>query len=78
MKIKMSEGPWTVWDNGFSYIVAPSEVPATHPHPHVALHQNSIKEFSTASTKTSKELKALLKKAWDYANVLNVEAVKGA
>lgn len=73
MKIKKTTGPWTVWDTGFHFIVAPAE-PDGHPHPNVALQVSAVKSFCTGNIMTDRQLRAQFKKAWNYANKLNAEA----
>lgn len=74
MKPKMSNGPFTVWDNGFSFIVAPRD-PDGHPHPNMALQMSAVKSFHTGNLNSSQAINRQFRKAWKYCNKLNSEAI---
>lgn len=73
--VKKSAGPWTVWDTGFAYIVAPVNLDALHPHINVAVQQGAQRRYSTANA-NGKEINRLFRKAWAYANEMNARAAQ--
>jgi len=62
--------PFTVWDTGFSYVVAPSE-PEGHPHINMAVHLSCIKTFYTGNIMTDKGMATQKRKARSYCRKLN-------
>jgi hypothetical protein len=75
MTITKSTGPWTVWDTGFSFIVAPSD-PKSHPHINAAVQIEGVRRWPTGRA-TPAQIEGMMRSAWNYANEMNAKAKAG-
>jgi len=68
-----TDGPFTVWDTGFAFHVAPSEEWLHgHPHINVAVLQGSVRRWSTSNA-NERQIAARYHVAWAYCLKLNAE-----
>ena len=72
--VRKTTGPYTVWDTGFAFVVAPTD-PRSHPHINMAVHNEQVKRWPTGNA-TSDQIDSMFRSAWEYCNELNEKGGK--
>ena len=70
-KLNKCTGPWTVWDTGFAYVVAPTR-PGSHPHINAAVQIEGVRRWPTGRASAA-QIDSMFRSAWDYCNELNAK-----